>query len=103
MVSVCRPSARALGAWKLPAHAVRWALSRPHAYVVLAATCQANVPVLSLVGFAGFTDSWGAGVRVGLAAPVRASGPATTATGTARAMARAIQRFVTPRPMAKLL
>src|SRR4051812_20472362 len=102
MVSVCRPSARALGAWKLPAHEARWARSRPHEYVVLAAACQANVPVLSLVGFAGFSVSCGAGVRVGLASAVPARGPATTATGTARAIARAIQRFVTP-SMAKLL
>src|SRR3954451_5994354 len=103
MGSVCRPSARELGAWKLPAHVARWARSRPHAYVVLAATCQANVPVLSLVGFAGFSVSCGAGVRVGLASAVPASGPAMTAAGTARAIARAIQRFVTPSAMAELL
>src|SRR4051794_5177742 len=102
MVSVCSPSARALGAWKLPEQSTRWARSRPHLYVVLAATCQANVPVLSLVGFAGFSVSCGAGVRVGFASAVPARGPATTATGTARAMARAIQRLVTPN-MAKLL
>src|SRR4051794_15891395 len=103
MVSVCSPSARALGAWKLPEQVARWARSRPHAYVVLAATCQANVPVLSLVGFAGFSVSCGAGVRVGLASAVPASGPAMTAAGTARAIARAIQRFVTPSAMAELL
>src|SRR3954467_11609300 len=102
MVSVCSPSARALGAWKLPPQSTRWARSRPHAYVVLAATCQANVPVLSLVGFAGFSVSCGAGVRVGLASAVPASG-AMTAAGTARAIARAIQRFVTPSAMAELL
>src|SRR3954451_5850809 len=102
MGSVCRPSARELGAWKLPAQVARWARSRPHLYVVLAATCQANVPVLSLVEFAGFSVSCGAGVRVGFASAVPARGPAIAATGTARAMARAIQRFVTP-SIAKLL
>src|SRR3954452_22320966 len=102
MVSVCRPSARALGAWKLPAHAARWALSRPHAYVVLAATCQANAPVLSLVGLAGLSVSCGPGVRVGFASAVPARGTAIAAPGTARGRAGAIQQLVAP-SMEKLL